>query len=62
MPEDIRVEALRNDQLAYLNRLKAWIYRQRIKVRQERDRTERHQRKEEEEAERKALRPALFDL
>ena len=62
MPEDIRVESLRDDQLADLNRLKAWIYRQRIKVRQERDRTEQRQRKEEEEAERKALRPALFDL
>jgi len=62
MPEDIRVESLRDDQMADLNRLKAWIYRQRVKVRQERDRTERRQRKEEEEAERKALRPALFDL
>jgi len=62
MPEDIRVESLRDDQMADLNRLKAWIYRQRVKVRQERDRTEQRQRKEEEEAERKALRPALFDL
>ena len=62
IPEDIRVESLRDDQLADLNRLKAWIYRQRIKVRQERDRTEQRQQKEEEEAERKALRPALFDL
>ena len=62
MPEDILVESLRDDQMADLNRLKAWIYRQRVKVRQERDRTERRQRKEEEEAERKALRPALFDL
>ena len=62
MPEDIRVESLRDDQLADLNRLKAWIYRQRIKVRQERNRTERRQQKEEEEAERKALQPALFEF
>jgi len=62
MPTDIRIESLRDDQLADLNRLKDWIYRQRIKVRQERDRTERRQQKEEEEAERKALQPALFDL
>ena len=62
MPEDIRVESLRDDPLADLNRLKAWIYRQRVKVRLERDRVERRQRKEEAAAEKKELQPALFDL
>ena len=62
MPEDIRVESLRDDQAADLNRLKEWIYRQRTRIRLERDRVERQQRKEEAAAEKKALQPALFDL
>ena len=62
MPDDIRVESLRDNQLADLNRLKEWIYRQRTKIRLERDRAERRQKKEEQAAERKALQPALFDL
>ena len=62
MPADIRVESLRDDQLADMNRLKDWIYRQRIKVRQERDRTERRQQKEEEAARKKKERPALFEF
>ena len=62
MPEDIRVESLRDDQLRDLNRLKDWIYRQRVKVRQERDRTDRRERKEAAVTERKIEQPALFDL
>ena len=62
MPEDIRVESLRDDQLRDLNRLKEWIYRQRISIRLERDRAERRQQKEAAAAERKELQPALFDL
>ena len=56
------MEALRDDQLRNLNRLKEWIYRQRTKIRQERDRAERRQQKEAAAAERKELQPALFDL
>ena len=62
MPEDIRVESLRDDQLRDLNRLKEWIYRQRARIRLERDRAERRQQKEVAVAEREALQPALFDL
>ena len=62
MPEDIRVESLRDDQLRDLNRLKEWIYRQRVKVRQERARGERQEQREEAAAERKLEQPALFDL
>ena len=62
MPEDIRVESLRDDQLRDLNRLKEWIYRQRARIRLERDRAERRERKEAAVAEREALQPALFDL
>jgi len=60
MPEDIRVDSLRDDQVRDLNRLKAWIYQQRIKVREERGRAERREKKEEEAAAREAERPALF--
>ena len=62
MPGDIAVDSLNDEQMGDLNRLKEWIYRQRTKIRLERDRAERRQRKEEEAAERKALQPALFDL
>jgi len=62
MPEDIRVESLRDDQLRDLNRLKEWIYRQRVKVRQERARGERRQQREEETAIRKVEQPALFEF
>ena len=62
MPEDIRVETLSDDQMRDLNRLKAWIYQQRIKVRLERDRAERRQNKEEAIARKKEEQPALFDF
>ena len=62
VPEDIRVESLRDDQLRDLNRLKEWIYQQRTKIRLEKDRAERRQQKEAAVAEREALQPALFDL
>ena len=62
MPEDIRVESLRDDQVRDLNRLKAWIYQKRTTIRLERDRAERRQKREEEAAERKLEQPALFDF
>jgi len=60
MLEDIRVESLRDDQLRDLNRLKKWIYEQRTKIRLEKERAERRERKEAAVAEREALQPALF--
>jgi len=62
MPEDIRVESLNDDQMRDLNRLKAWLYRKRIQVREERDRAERRQKREEEATAREAAQPALFDF
>jgi len=62
MPEDIRVESLNDEQMKDLNRLKAWIYQERIKVRLERDRAERRGKREEEAARREASQPALFDF
>jgi hypothetical protein len=62
MPQDIRVESLRDDQLRDLNRLKEWIYQQWTRIRLDRDRAERRQQKEAAAAERKIEQPALFDL
>ena len=62
MPEDIRVDSLRNDQMADLNRLKEWLYKKRTQVRLEREGDERRQKREEKAARRKAERPALFDF
>ena len=62
MPGDIRVESLRDDQVVDVNRLKSWIYQQRIKVRLEHDRAERRQKREEEATMRKEAQPALFEF
>ena len=62
IPEDIRVESLNDDQMRDLNRLKAWLYRKRIQVREERDRAERRQKREEEATAREAAQPALFEF
>jgi len=62
MPDDIRVESLNDEQMRDLNRLKAWLYRKRTQVREERDRTERRQKREEEATQREAAQPALFDF
>ncbi|MDP4280173.1 MAG: hypothetical protein QQM50_06470 [Dehalococcoides mccartyi] len=62
MPPDIVVGSLREYQMTELNRLKAWIYRQRVKTRLERDREERREEREEAEAQREAEQPALFEF
>jgi len=62
MPEDIRVDSLRDDQVTDINRLKAWLYHKRTTVRLDRERAERRQKKEEEAAKRKAEQPALFEF
>jgi len=62
MPEDIRVENLRDDQMVDLNRLKRWLYRKRTEIRLDRERAERCQKKQDEVERRKAEQPALFQL
>ena len=62
VPEDIRVETINDYQMGELKRLKDWLYRQRVKVRQERDRTDRKLEREETEAQRKAEQPELFEF
>jgi hypothetical protein len=60
VPEDIRVDSLNDYQMIELKRLKDWLYRQRVKVRQERERGDRRLEREETEAQRKAEQPELF--
>ncbi len=60
VPEDIRVETLTDYQMEELKRLKDWLYCQRVKVRQDRDRANRRFEREEAEAQRKVEQPALF--
>ena len=62
MPEDIRVETLDDYQMGELKRLKDWLYRQRVKARQERGRADRRLEREGAESQRKAEQPALFDF
>ncbi len=62
MPADIAVDSISDYQIGELNRLKSWLYHQRVKARQGKDRAERRQEKEEAEAQREAERPALFEF
>jgi len=60
MPPDIAVDSISDYQMEELSRLKYWIYRQRVKTRLAKDRTERREEREEAEAQREAEQPALF--
>jgi len=60
MPADIAVDSISDHQKGELNRLKVWLYRQRVKARQEKGRVERRQGKEEAKAQREEEQPALF--
>ena len=60
MPDDIAVDSISDYQIGELNRLKSWLYHQRVKARQEKDRAERRQEKEESKAQREKEQPVLF--
>ena len=62
MPADIAVDSISDYQMGELNRLKAWLYRQRMKARTEKDRAQRKQNREEAEMVKNAEQPALFDF
>lgn len=62
MPEDIQVKSISDYQMGELRRLKDWIYRTRVRERQERGRAERRQAKEEKASKKQAERPALFEF
>ena len=62
MPEDSRVGHLSDYQVQHLNRLKAWLYRQRIKSREEKERVKRREIREEQETKKKEEQPALFEF
>ncbi len=59
IPADIVLDSISEYQMTELSRLKAWIYRQRVKTRLERDRAERKEKREAAEAQREAEQPAL---
>jgi len=50
IPDDIRVDSLRDDQMRDLQELKDWICQQRVKVRRERRKAEKAEAKAEAEA------------
>ncbi len=62
MPVDIAVDSISDYQIGELNRLKSWLYQQRVKVRQEKERANKRQEREETEAQREAEQPALFEF
>jgi hypothetical protein len=62
MLTDTTVDLLNDEQMSELSRLKEWLYRQRTRIRLERDRADRRQRKEAESTRKKAEQPALFEF
>jgi len=62
MPADIAVDSISDYQIGELNRLKVWLYGQRIRARTERERAERRQKREEIEIQHKVEQPALFEF
>jgi hypothetical protein len=62
MPADIVVESISDYQTQELNRLKTWLYGQRIRARVEKDRAERREEKEQQEIKKKEEQPALFEF
>jgi hypothetical protein len=62
MPADIVVESISDYQTQELNRLKTWLYGQRIRARTEKDRAKRREKKEEQEIRKKEEQPALFEF
>jgi len=62
VPDDIRVESLSDYRMGELNRLKSWLYQQRVKARQEKDRAKRRQEREGIAAQKEAEQPALFEF
>jgi hypothetical protein len=62
LPANIVVDTISDIQLIELNRLKAWLYRQRSKARLDAERAERRENKEQQEAERKTEQPVLFEF
>ena len=62
MPSDIAVESISDYQLGELNRLKAWLYQQRVKEKKEKGRAKRRQKTEEAKAQREEEQPNLFIL
>ena len=62
VPADIAVDSITDSQMGELNRLKAWLYRQRIRARTQKDIAERRQEKENAEVLKKAERPVLFEF
>jgi len=62
VPDDIRVESLNDYQLEELNRLKGWLYQQRVKARQERDRADRRREREQARTQREIEQPVLLEF
>ena len=62
MPDDIAVNEISNYQMEKLERLKDWIYQQRIRARIDSDRAERRQNREEEKGQNKREQPAMFEF
>jgi hypothetical protein len=62
MPADIAVDSISDYQMGELNRLKAWLYRRRVRAKQDKGKTERRQKKEEAELAKKSEQPELFEF
>jgi len=63
MPADMRVvEKLTRNQEDDLLRFKRWLYETRVRARQEKDRSERRERKDQTRQQKEVLQPRMFDF
>ena len=62
MPKDVRVDLITDYQMGLLNHLKGWIYRRRTTARQDRDRSNRREKRNEEADRKEQMHPKLFDF
>lgn len=62
VPGDLQVESLSDYQQSELRRFKRWLYETRVRARQERDRSERRERKGQEKQRKEDLQPRMFDF
>lgn len=62
VPADLVVDELDDYSMGKYLHLKRWLYNQRVKLRQERDRADRREKKEAEAEQKAMAQPALFEF
>lgn len=62
MLKDVRVDLITDYQMGLLNHLKGWIYQRRVAARQDRDRSDKREKRKEQADRKEQMHPKLFDF